>query len=327
MSLLRVVLMIPSAVHRQKICEDLNSAIDSIDIQSCSNERLAFSKIQHVLPHCLIISDQADLVNLPDFKNWVDSHLNKIILLKTHRSSGFKLNSCACELTFPTQISDDEWMTFIETLHDALTTLYEMGKKYSVRIKPFQLQPPKLVVIGASTGGGSAIQDLLRNLSKPTCPVIVGQHLPSFANDHFLMQIGRFCTVPTQLLTDKQNITPNTVWLIPGGYQAELYEKKGMLFAHIFEDKRTYSYHPSIDHFFYSVCDLNYQLLGILLTGMGADGAHGLRELKDQGAETWAQDEGSMISSMPQAALQLGGVQHQLSIQSMQHRLKHWISQ
>lgn len=327
MNLMRIVLMMPSAVYRQKISESLKNAIVDIDIQSCSSERLAFNKIQHILPHCLILSDQSDLISYSEFKVWIESHLNKVVLLKSQRPTNILINNCASEIMLPSYTRDDEWSTFSETLIDALTTLYLSEKKGNPRIKINRNLKQKLVLIGASTGGGAAIQELFRTLPEKTCPVIVAQHLPSFANEHFKQQISRFCKVPAELLVDHQLVTANTVWIVPGGCQAEFYSNSNGIHVHLFEDKRTYSYHPCIDHFFYSASHLNSQTLAILLTGMGADGAHGLRELKDKGAETWAQDEGSLISSMPQAALQLGGVQFQLSIESMQHRLANWINQ
>lgn len=327
MNLMRVVLMMPSAVYRQKISESLKNTLIDIDIQSCSSERLAYNKIQHTLPHGLILSDQSDLITYSEFKAWVESHLNKVILLKSQRPTNITINNCASEIMLPSYTRDDEWTTFSDTLIDALTTLYMSEKKRSPHIKLSKSLKNKLVLIGASTGRGATIQELLRTLPEKTCPVVVAQHLPSFANEHFKQQISRFCKVPTELLTDHQLITANTVWIVPGGFQAEFYSNSNGVHVHLFEDKRTYSYHPCIDHFFYSASHLNSETLAILLTGMGADGAHGLRELKDKGAETWAQDEGFMINSMPQAALQLGGVQFQLSLETMQHRLINWINQ
>ncbi len=326
MSLLRLVLMMPSAVHRQQICEDLKRIIkEEVDIQSCSSERLAYSKIQQIMPHGVIISDQANLSGEPEFHKWVHQHNKKVILLKSHAGSGIRLKESACELIIPSKDNADEWGLFVELLADAINTLYTSEKKHSVRLKSTKHNTSKIVFIGASTGGGAAIQDLLRSIPSNTCPIIVAQHLPAFANDHFRQQIGRFCPVPTDVLRDQQIIDSGHVWLIPGGHQAEIYEKKGQLYIHVFEDKQGYRYHPCIDHLFYSATGLSNKMLAILLTGMGSDGAHGLRELKDQGVETWVQDEGSMIPSMPQAALQLGAVKQKLSIQSMQHRLPSWI--
>jgi chemotaxis response regulator CheB len=175
-------------------------------------------------------------------------------------------------------------------------------------------RPPRLVVIGASAGGPPALVELLRQLRPLPVPVLIVQHQhPAFA-DALRVWLGRLASMPVVTAADGMALTGGTVVLGQPGLD--------MVVDH---DRRCRlrpgkaGLAPSIDVCMRSVARIHgAAAVGIILTGMGHDGAEGLRAMRDRGATTIAQDRASSaVFGMPAAAVQAGGAQHVLPLQDM----------
>jgi two-component system chemotaxis response regulator CheB len=181
----------------------------------------------------------------------------------------------------------------------------------------------QLVVIGASTGGPMALQEVLTHLPADfRLPILLVQHMPGTFTKAFAERLDRICRVNVSEARDGDVLRPGHVYLAPGGKQMLLDGRAPMRLRIVDGDERL-NYKPSLDVTFGSVArDLGGKVLGIVLTGMGADGREGARLLKAEGGTIWAQDEAScVIYGMPMAVARAGLVDEVVELRRVAPRL------
>lgn len=171
---------------------------------------------------------------------------------------------------------------------------------------------PELIAIGASAGGPSALSTLLKGLPADLpVPVVVVQHMP----DEFISGLARWLSegspVPVRVASDGLVLAPGMVHLSPGAAHLTVARRGQTLVAQLVHEPGKYRYRPSVDVLFESVAQVCGQAsIGILLTGMGDDGAAGMLAMRETGAHTLAQDKTSCtVFGMPAAAIELGAAE------------------
>ncbi len=181
-----------------------------------------------------------------------------------------------------------------------------------------------VIGIGASTGGVEALRALLTALPPDMPPILVVQHMPGLFTGSFAARLDSLCQLHVKEAVDGEPVVAGTVYVGPGGRQFELDHLGPRLVCRLGSTERVSGHAPSVDVLFRSmtrVCPLNS--LGVLLTGMGRDGADGLLELREAGAHTIGQDEASsVVYGMPRAAYEIGAVERQLPLTSIAPYLK-----
>jgi two-component system chemotaxis response regulator CheB len=171
---------------------------------------------------------------------------------------------------------------------------------------------PEIVAIGASTGGPGALHQLLQMFPATfPLPLAIVQHMP----DEFIGGLVRWLSSNTALTVhiarDEMKLVPGEVIIAPGDTHLRIERRGGDLIARLGHEKGPYRYQPSVDVLFESVARAcGSAAVGVILTGMGEDGAAGLLTMRQQGAHTFAQDEASStVFGMPGAANQRGAVE------------------
>lgn len=170
------------------------------------------------------------------------------------------------------------------------------------------LKTARAVLIGTSTGGPVALQEVLRNLPKHfPLPIVLVQHMPATFTPAFAERLNKLCQIEVREAVTGDILKPGLALLAPGGMQMTL-ETGSTPHVKISESSPGTIYKPSVDITFASaVAALRGQVLAIVLTGMGADGREGSRALKGQGAQVWAQDAASsVVYGMPAAVVDAG---------------------
>lgn len=164
----------------------------------------------------------------------------------------------------------------------------------------------KVLAIGTSTGGPVALQKILQDFSASfSYPIVLVQHMPGTFTKAFAERLNRLCKITVKEAEDGERLQPGCAYLAPGGRQMILEgsqrDPRLRVTDAVAEEHVTYK--PSVDLTFGSLAKVfGADVLGIILTGMGADGREGCRLLKDKGAKIWAQDEkSSVVYGMPQA--------------------------
>jgi two-component system chemotaxis response regulator CheB len=177
----------------------------------------------------------------------------------------------------------------------------------------------RVVAIGSSTGGVQAIETLLRALPRTAPGILVVQHMPATFTAALAERLNRLCAVEVREAADGDRLVPGRVLIAPGGRHMQL-RRSGAHYVVAIKDGPLVNRHkPSVDVLFKSVAiAAGRNAAGIILTGMGDDGARGLLEMRTAGAATVAQDEAtSVVYGMPREATKLGAAERELPLSAM----------
>lgn len=174
----------------------------------------------------------------------------------------------------------------------------------------------RITVIGTSTGGTQALEAILINLSR-TCPgIAVVQHMPEKFTAAFAKRLDSVCQVDVKEAETGDRLIPGRVLIAPGGHHLEIQRSGAQYIAKVFRGPSVNRHCPSVDVLFRSAARAaGRNVTGIIMTGMGDDGARGLLEMRQAGARTIAQDEAScIVFGMPKEAINLGAAKEILSL-------------
>lgn len=181
-----------------------------------------------------------------------------------------------------------------------------------------------LVAIGASTGGTEALREILTQLPADAPPIVIVQHMPPIFTRQFAARLDGLCRVRVREAKTGDALLPGLVLIAPGGEQHMEVIRSGARFeTRLVPGPPVNHSRPSVDVLFRSCArELGPNAVGILLTGMGNDGAQGLRAMRDAGARTIAQDEAScIVFGMPKEAILLGAAESIVSLELMAQAL------
>jgi two-component system chemotaxis response regulator CheB len=173
-----------------------------------------------------------------------------------------------------------------------------------------------VVAIGASTGGTSAIQEVLTHLPADSPGIVITQHIPPVFSLAFAKRLDQLCALEVKEAVDGDEVVPGRVLIAPGNFHMLLRRAGGGYRVEVRGGPQVCYQRPSVDVMFASVADVaGEHAVGVLLTGMGADGAQGMLKMKQAGAFTIAQDEASsVVYGMPREAFRLGAVDRVLAL-------------
>lgn len=177
----------------------------------------------------------------------------------------------------------------------------------------------KVVAMGASTGGTQALEAVLTALPR-VCPgIVVVQHMPERFTAAFAARLDTLSAIEVREARGGERVIPGLALIAPGGRHLQLGRSGAQYHVEVSDGPPVNRHRPSVDVLFRSVARCaGRNALGIILTGMGDDGARGLREMRDVGGRTLAQDEAScVVYGMPKEAVKLGAVERSLTLGEM----------
>lgn len=182
----------------------------------------------------------------------------------------------------------------------------------------------RTVVIGASTGGTVAIESILTTLPASCPPIVIVQHMPPGFTAALARRLDAACALHVREAVDGDRVEPGTALIAPGALHLELVRDSQGLRVRTFDGDRVNGHRPSVDVLFHSAARLlKDAAVGVILTGMGNDGARGLLEMSRAGAHTIGQTEAScVVYGMPRAAAMLGALDEVLDLPSIAARLR-----
>jgi two-component system chemotaxis response regulator CheB len=184
--------------------------------------------------------------------------------------------------------------------------------------------PLTVIAMGASTGGTEAIESVLTQLPADMPGIVITQHIPAGFSRAFAERLSKLCHIRVAEAADGDIVQPGLALIAPGNFHMIL-RKTGAGYRVTVKDGPMVCYQrPSVDVLFSSVAEAaGANGIGVILTGMGSDGAQGMLKMKSAGAWTIAQDEAScVVFGMPKEAIRLGGVGRVVPLQSMPHALR-----
>lgn len=177
-----------------------------------------------------------------------------------------------------------------------------------------------LIAIGASTGGTEATVQILKELPGNLPGILITQHMPEGFTKMYADRLNKLCQMEVREAKDGDIIHPGLALIAPGGdLQMKVVRDGNKYRVRCYPDEKVNGHRPSVDVLFNSVAEAAGQkAVGIILTGMGQDGAYGLLNMRKRGAYTIGQDkESCVVYGMPMVAHQIGGVSTQASCQNI----------
>lgn len=182
--------------------------------------------------------------------------------------------------------------------------------------KYFPENKQKVVVLGASTGGTEAINQIINEINSSVCGIVIVQHMPEMFTKLFAERLNGVNGLSVSEAKNGDIVEKGKVLIAPGNKHLVLKNSGSKYFVEIKDGELVNRHRPSIDVLFRSAAQFaGKNAIGILLTGMGDDGAHGMLEMKDAGAHTIAQDENScVVFGMPKEAIELGAAKEVLNL-------------
>ncbi len=169
----------------------------------------------------------------------------------------------------------------------------------------------QVVALGTSTGGTQALEAVLTALPR-VCPgIVIVQHMPEKFTAQFADRLNGLCRLEVREAVDRDRVLPGRALIAPGGRHMRLVRNGAIYQVEVFDGPPVNRHRPSVDVLFRSVAKVaGANALGVIMTGMGDDGARGLLDMHDKGARTLAQDEDScVVFGMPKEAIKLGAAQ------------------
>jgi two-component system, chemotaxis family, protein-glutamate methylesterase/glutaminase len=181
----------------------------------------------------------------------------------------------------------------------------------------------KLIAIGASTGGTEAIKDVLVKLP-PDCPaVVITQHMPAGFTTSFAARLDGLCKISVKEAVEGERLLPGHAYIAPGGRHLRIDRSGANYLARLDDSEPVNRHRPSVEVLFHSVAThAGPNAVGVMLTGMGKDGAVAMRVMRDAGAHNIAQDEATcVVYGMPREAVAAGGVDEVAPLQDIARRV------
>ena len=181
----------------------------------------------------------------------------------------------------------------------------------------------KIIAIGASTGGVEALKEILISLPVNMPPILITQHMPEKFTSAFAERLNNICAMSVQEATNQQPIVSGNVYIAPGNAHLRIHKSNGGFVCKVGGVEKISNHCPSVDVMFHSFANqVTNNAIGVILTGMGRDGASGLKEMRDAGAYTIGQTEKScVVYGMPKVAFDAGAVMKNVCLSNIAKEL------
>lgn len=336
----RVLIVDDSIVIRQ-LLKDILSRDSEIEVVGTAVDPLdAYDKIVQLKPDVLTLDvEMPRMDGITFLEKLMRTHPMPVVMVSTLTRQGSEVTLKALEIGAVDFIAKptESVFTGMSALSHEIVAKVKTAARARVRartetVTPVATPPPAvrrgqgvvhLIAIGASTGGPEAIRQVLQGLPAEVPPIVIVQHMPPVFTRSFAERLDRLCTVRVKEAEDGDLLEPGHAYIAPGDYHLRVARNGSQYRAKVVQTEPVNRHRPSVDALFDSVVQTTgSSAIGVLLTGMGADGAGGLKKMRDVGAHTIAQDEETcVVFGMPREAIQMGGAEFVLPLPQIAHRV------
>jgi two-component system chemotaxis response regulator CheB len=337
---IKVLVVDDSALMRQLLTEILQKDPAIEVIGSAADPYIAREKIKKLKPDVLTLDvEMPGMDGLTFLEKLMRLHPMPVVMISSLTEKGAGATLRALELgavdfvAKPREGVREGMQTLVDDIcsriHTAALAHVRAPAETSTPL-PAPPEPPvqleRVVVMGASAGGTQTIAEILAVLPKQAPGIAIVQHMPPRFTALFASNLNNRCAMDIREARDGDRLTRGVVLIAPGGFQMSVMRDRSGFFVSVYEGAPVNHHCPAVDVLFESAArHLGRDALGILLTGMGSDGARGLLAMKEKGAYTIAQDEASsIIFGMPDQAIKLGAAREVLGMDMMARRILQW---
>lgn len=181
----------------------------------------------------------------------------------------------------------------------------------------------KIIFVGASTGGTEAIKHFLLNVPADCPPILIVQHMPESFTASFARRLDSLCAPHVVEAQGREKVEVGTVYIAPGHSHLQIRRSATGYLTELLDTPPVNRHRPSVDVLFDSAAEVvGRQAIGVIMTGMGKDGAQGLLRMRQAGARTFGQDEATcVVYGMPREAFLVGAVEEQCNLGDLARRV------
>jgi two-component system, chemotaxis family, protein-glutamate methylesterase/glutaminase len=341
---IKVLIIDDSAVMRQMLTAILHEDKDMHVVGTAANPLIAREKIKTLKPHVLTLDvEMPGMDGITFLEKLMRLHPLPVVMVSSHTEKGAAATLRALDLGAVDFVAKPQGGVREGMTHELMDEIRaKVREAAGAHVRPalsptrtvFQL--PSLspapscregvVVIGASAGGTQAIADILAKLPRETPGIAIVQHMPPRFTESFAERLNNHCHLEVREAQSGDRLKPGVALVAPGGYHMELMRAGGGYAVRVYLDEPVNRHRPSVDVLFDSAArTAGADALGIILTGMGSDGARGLHAMKTAGAHTIAQDQKScVVFGMPEQAIRHGAVCEIVSLERIPDRIIGW---
>jgi two-component system chemotaxis response regulator CheB len=329
----KVLIVDDSALMRQLLTKILESDPDLKVVGTAGDPFVAREKIIALQPDVLTLDiEMPRMDGLTFLDKLMRGHPMPVVMVSSLTAKGADTTLRALSLGAVDYVSKPKLDVTNGTIEQAEEIVAKVKAAAHVKVRRLSLTvaPPapslgkpyhfsathKVVAIGASTGGTEALKELLSPLPADFPGIVIVQHMPEAFTSQFAERLNSLCKIRVQEARDGDRILSGHALLAPGGHHMSVV-RKGMEYAvRVYRGERVNRHIPSVDVLFSSCAHhLGRNAVGVMLTGMGADGSRGMLEMKQADAFNIAQDEATcVVFGMPREAIQIGAVDQVLPL-------------
>ena len=336
MTRIKVLVVDDSAVVRQVVTELLGEDPEIEVIAACADPILAIARMKVQWPDVVVLDvEMPRMDGITFLKKIMAERPTPVVICSTLALSGAKTSiealaaGAVAIITKPTL----GLKQFLVNASDDMVTAVKAAAKANVK----KYQPPlvrekntadvimsaadkhtamiqtteRVVALGTSTGGTQALEVVLTSLPRVTPGIVIVQHMPEKFTAEFANRLNSLCKIEVREAQNNDRVMPGRALIAPGGKHMLLRRTGAQYYVEVMDGPLVNRHRPSVDVLFRSVAKCaGANALGVIMTGMGDDGAAGLMEMRTAGAHTLAQDEEScVVFGMPKEAIKRGGVE------------------
>jgi two-component system chemotaxis response regulator CheB len=349
MKKIKVLIVDDSALVRSTLTEILSSDPGIEVIGSALDPIIAIKKIQREVPDVITLDIEMPRMDGLTFLKKLMSHKPIPVVIcsslteRGSQSAIEALNSGAVDIITKPQVGKKQFfeeskIKICDVVKSASMVKLSKRSAKSLEVSPkltadVILSKPKringtyktekIIVIGASTGGTEALKTVVKNFPIDCPGTVVVQHMPEFFTKSFANTLNSICQVTVKEAVNGDIVKPGSILIAPGNKHTLIKRNGDHYFVEVKEGPLVSRHRPSVDVLFRSAARYaGSNAIGIIMTGMGDDGAKGMLEMKEAGAYTIAQDEKtSVVYGMPKEAARLGAVKEILPLEKIAHSL------
>jgi two-component system, chemotaxis family, protein-glutamate methylesterase/glutaminase len=342
MGKLKVLIVDDSAIVRKIFTEVISRHPDLEVAGTAPDPYVARDKIVHTRPDVITLDlEMPRMDGLTFLKKIMHYHPLPVIIVSSLTQRGSKMALEALELGAVEVLAKPDGafsvgelgVQLVEKIRAAAHVRFTPQKPAeapppSAKLTPLTQTTDKIIAIGASTGGTEAIKEILLRLPSNTPGVLIVQHMPPKFTSAFAERLNLQCAMEVKEARDGDSVTTGLALLAPGSHHMLLKRSGARYYVAVKNGPPVHHQCPSVDVLFNSAAlSGGANVIGVILTGMGADGAEGMAAMRDRGAHTIAQDEAScVVFGMPKEAIRKGGVQKVLPLSRIPEEIRRALS-
>ena len=342
---IKVLIIDDSALMRQVLTTVLRQDPEIHVVGTAANPFIAREKIKSLKPHVLTLDiEMPGMDGITFLEKLMRLHPLPVVMVSSHTEKGAAATLRALDLGAVDFVAKPQGGVREGLSPDLMEEIRaKVRAAASAHVRPALVAPAVIaesplthilsagcregiVTIGASAGGTQAIAEIMAKLPRSTPGIAIVQHMPPKFTASFAERLDHHSNLEVREAKNGDRLMSGVALVAPGGYHMSIMRAGGGYAVRIYEDEPVNRHCPSVDVLFESTArEAGANALGIILTGMGGDGARGLHAMKLAGARTIAQDEKScVVFGMPEQAIRLGAVSQVVSLERIADAITAW---